>query len=103
LVESQNPDLGRLREIIGKANALSALRSGYSLSKAWEIGIGDQRRFRDSLVKSKEELQQAKATVTTGYRGEPDLMELLEAILAYAHGIKTEMEQLQNKNVGVKQ
>jgi hypothetical protein len=98
VVQSQNPDLGRLREVIGKTNALAALRSGYSLSKAWEIGIGDQQRFRDSLVRSKEELQQAKATVTTGFHGEQDLMDLIEGIIAYVNTIKTEMNQLREKN-----
>jgi hypothetical protein len=100
VVESQNPDLGRLRDVISKPNSLAALRSGYSLVKSWEISVGDDRRFRDALVSGKEELQQAKATVTTGYHGEPDLLELVDGIIAYANGIKEEMTKIQAKNPG---
>ena len=38
LVRTQNPDLNTLRVAISKAPALSALRSGYPLQRAYEIG-----------------------------------------------------------------
>ena len=102
IVQKQNPDLGHLGEVISKPNSLAAIRAGYSLSKSYEISIGDVRRFRDSLVSSKEELQQAKATVTTGYRGESDLIELVDDIIAYASGIKEEMVKIRASASGRK-
>jgi ParB-like chromosome segregation protein Spo0J len=93
IVRSQNPDLNTLREVVGKKNALCALRSGVSLERAYEIGIGDQRRFREALTKAKDDLQQAKATVTTGFRGEQDLSGLMNEIVQYAEALKAEMDQ----------
>lgn len=91
VVRSQNPDLGRLREVISKPPSLAALRTGYSLERAYEISVGDKRRFRNALTSAKEELQQAKATVTTGYTGDEDLFEIISEIMAYASTIKDEM------------
>ena len=97
LVRTQNPDLNILREVIGKPAALSAIRSGLSLERAYEIGTGDKRRFRDSLTRAKEELQQAKGTVTKGYSGEDDLYETIADIELYASKIKEEMEDQRKK------
>jgi hypothetical protein len=93
LVRNQYPDLNTLRDVISKPASLSALRSGYPLARAYEISIGDRRRFRDSLTKAKEELQQAKGTVTTGYAGEQDLSEIMSDILRVASSLEDEMKQ----------
>lgn len=92
VVRTQNPDLNTLREVICKPSSLSALRSGYSLDRSFEIAIGDKRRFRDALTTAKEELQQANGTVVTGYVGEDDLYETMKDILLYAEKIMQEME-----------
>lgn len=91
LVRNQNPDLNTLRVVIGNRASLSALRAGIPLSRAHEIGIGDKRRFRDSLVAAKDDLQQAKATVTTGYSGEEDLHQTICDIEAYTRSLLAEM------------
>jgi hypothetical protein len=91
-VRTQNPDLNRLREVIANSRSLTALRSGLSLDRAYEIGLGDERRFREALVRAKEELQQAKATVTTGYTGQKDLDVLIDEILQILLTIKSEIE-----------
>ena len=91
VVRTQSPDLTRLRNVIGKASALSLLRRGYPLDVAFEDSIGDPRRFREALFAAKEELQKAKATVTTGYAGEEHLVETMEAIVATAQSIAEEM------------
>jgi ParB/Sulfiredoxin domain len=97
LVRTQNPDLGRLREVVSKPASLAALRSGYSLDRAYEISVGDKRRFRNALTSAKEELQQAKATVTTGYTGEEDLFETIKEIMEYARTIIDEMSTKRRK------
>ncbi|MHB2025111.1 MAG: hypothetical protein ACYCPQ_00525 [Elusimicrobiota bacterium] len=97
IVRSQNPDLNRLREVVSKKNSLSGLRSGVSLERAFEIGIGDQRRFREALTRAKDDLQQAKATVTTGYLGEQDLSDTMNEIVQYAEVLKAEMDQRSKK------
>jgi hypothetical protein len=97
IIRTQNPDLNYLREVISKPAALSALRKGYPLSRAHEISIGDKRRFENSITAAKEELQQAKGTVTTGYSGEEDLYEIMNDIQALASKIKEEMELKKSK------
>ncbi|MCX5784599.1 MAG: ParB N-terminal domain-containing protein [Elusimicrobia bacterium] len=100
IVRSQNPDLNLLREVVSRKNALAGLRTGLPLERAFEIGIGDKRRFRESLTRAKEDLQQAKATVTTGYSGEQDLYDTIKDILAYAETIKSEMDAKDGKKAG---
>lgn len=97
IVRSQNPDLNRLREVVGNAAAVAALRAGYSLETAHDISIGDDRRFREALTAAKEELQKAKGTVTTGYAGETDLMEMTDDISLLVASIQSEMVELRGK------
>lgn len=92
VILSQNPDLNHLREILGNTRALASLRKGSSLQRAHEISIGDEQRFKDALATAKEDLQEAKATVTTGYRGERDLAALMDEIQRLASSIEREME-----------
>lgn len=92
VVRKQNPDLQYLREVISRPDSLSALRSGYSLEHAHSIAIGDRRRFRDALTSAKVELQNAKATVTTGYDGEEHLYKMVQDIVRLVETIKEEME-----------
>jgi hypothetical protein len=91
VVRTQNPDLNRLRDVIANPQSLDALRAGYGLDRAHDVSIGDTRRFREALISAKEDLQQAKATVTTGYNGEPELLTVIDDISTYAQSVKTEM------------
>ena len=93
VVRRQNPDLNFLRQVISKPEALAALRSGYSLERSRLVVLGDRKRFRDALTSSKVELQNAKATVTTGYNGEEDLYEIVQDINLLVDTIREEMEK----------
>jgi len=92
IVQTQNPDLNTLRKVISNPESLTALRSGYSLERSVAVAIGDKQRFRNALTSAKVELQNAKATVTTGYSGEEDLYKVLGDILLYAETIRDEMK-----------
>jgi hypothetical protein len=102
VVRSQYPDLNLLREVISNPQSLVALRAGYSLERAHEISIGDARRFREALTRAKEDLQQAKATVTTGYAAEEDLFGVMESIILVSETIKSEMEAKRKRSLIVK-
>ncbi|MBI3986598.1 MAG: hypothetical protein HY343_06745 [Lentisphaerae bacterium] len=93
VVERQNPHLGYLRRVLGNKQALYALRSGISLQRAYEISLGDDRRFQEALVRSKDALQEAKATVTTGYKGEKEMLRVMDGLLDLAHSIADEMHK----------
>lgn len=96
VVRTQFPDLNYLRAVVSAPIALNALRQGYPLERAHEISIGDTKRFREALTSAKEELLQAKATVTTGYHGEPDLFHVAEDILEVAQALNEEMRRRAN-------
>jgi hypothetical protein len=93
VVETQSPDLSHLRDVLGNKQALYALRSGITLKRAWEISLGDSRRFQEALVKAKDALQEAKATVTTGYKGEAETLDDMEGIVELAQSIRDEMSR----------
>lgn len=97
IVRTQNPDLNLLRVALSKPQALAALRAGYSLERAYQIGTGDKVRFRESLTRAKEELQQASATAVTGYAGEKDLLTVMEDLFAVAQKLKLDMEEIRLK------
>jgi hypothetical protein len=92
VVQTQFPDLNNLRGVIGNRAGLSALRSGLPLATALEISIGDDRRFREALTRAAEEMRRAKGTVTTGYKGESDLLETIDDIHVLAESIRQEMQ-----------
>jgi hypothetical protein len=94
LVKRQNPDLGNLRDVISTPNALDALRSGYGLKRSYEISIGDERRFREALSNAKEEIQQARGTVTVGYKGGDAQYEVINDILRVSKSLRNEMEEI---------
>ncbi|MEK6777537.1 MAG: hypothetical protein AABY87_11785 [bacterium] len=93
VVEKQNPHLGYLKRVIGNKQALYALRSGISLQRAHEISLGDDRRFQEAMTRAKDSLQEAKATVTTGYKGEKETLRVMEDILNVAKSISDEMHK----------
>lgn len=95
VIRTQNPDLNTLRAVVSSPSALSALRRGYSLDRAYGVSIGEGERFREAVVTAKEELLQAKATVTTGYNGEPDLLGTMESIVQVTDSILEEMRVIQ--------
>ncbi len=97
VVRTQFPDLNYLRAVVSAPIALHALRRGYPIERAHEISVGDTTRFRESLSSAKEELLQAKATVTTGYNGESDLFHVAEDILEVAQELTEEMRRRSSK------
>lgn len=97
VVEKQNPHLKQLRLVLGNRQSLYALRSGISLERAYEISLGDDRRFQEALVRAKDAMQEAKATVTTGYKGEKDMLEVMEGIINLAQSISDEMHRKTNR------
>jgi len=93
LIRTQNPDLNILRRVISNTRGLAALEAGYSLERAQDTALGDKHRFRDALTRSREDLREAKATVTNGYSGENDLFEIITEIVPVAESIRKEMEE----------
>jgi hypothetical protein len=94
VVQTQNPDLRYLRSVIQDRQALAALRSGISLQRSFSISLGDARRFEDALAQAKDSLQEAKGTVTTGYKGERELLQQMESIQTLGSSVLKEMQEI---------
>lgn len=97
LVETQNPDLRVLDEVIGSKNGLAALRKGLPLKVSRDITEGDERLFRESLVGAKQALQDARGRLLTGYEGETDLLADAEDIRDLATDLHEEMKEKRRK------
>lgn len=94
IVRTQAPDLSHLRFVIGNKQALTALRSGISLARAYAISLGDARRFEEALAQAKDALQEAKGTVSTGYKGNLELLAQMESIVKLTVSLEEEMRQI---------
>lgn len=92
-VESQNPHLRQLDEVLKNKKAVDSLRAGLPLSVALEVSYGDERVFQSALVKAKEQLQKARGTLTTGFHGEAELIRLANDVADLACDLAEEMER----------
>lgn len=92
IIQSQNPDLRRLDEVLKNKQAVAALRKGLTLSISLEISKGDERVFRESLVDAKQNLQKARGTVLTGYDGNHDLYQVAEEIVELSQSVLGDMK-----------
>jgi hypothetical protein len=96
VVESQNPDLRRLDEVLKSREAVAALRDGAELSAAFELTRPPETVFEESLLKAKRELTQARALLTTGYDNSEELLRIAGTIAQLADDIYSEMERKYN-------
>jgi hypothetical protein len=96
LVESQNPDLRRLNEVLKNREGVAALRAGTDLAKAFEISRSPETVFEESLLTAKRELTTARAYLTTGYDKSEALLRIAGTIAELADDIYTEMERKLN-------
>jgi len=97
LVQSQNPDLRNLDEVLQSADGTAALRQGLPLGVSLDISRGDDRLFREALVGAKSALQDARGKLLTGYAGEADLLQTAEDIAELAESILGEMQRLRRQ------
>ncbi|MBM3473363.1 MAG: hypothetical protein FJX75_08860 [Armatimonadetes bacterium] len=81
LIQTQHRDMALLRQAISTPRGVVALEAGLPLRRAFEISVGDDRRFADMLLQAREYLQQAMRLVATGYKGEEDPWRTLTGIL----------------------
>ena len=78
LVQAQYPDLNILRYVISRKEGVDALKAGLDLERAHQVALGDSERFREAMVRAKDDLVLASGTVLLGFKGESDLMTMGE-------------------------
>lgn len=88
LIRSQNPDLKTLDTVLLTNAGVKALRDGLPLTVAHDISQGDERIFRQALQQTKQALQKALGTLTTGYdSSETDMLLIAGDIESLAHDL----------------
>ena len=97
VVESQNPHLRQLNEVLKSREAVAALRAGKELTVAFELSRLPADVFEEALLKSKRELQNARAYMTTGYDGSEDLLHIAETVAEMAEDVYSEMLRKRNR------
>lgn len=96
IIESQNPHLRQLDEVLRDREAVAAIRSGGSLQKAFEISQPPESIFEQSLTNAKMQLTQARAYLSTGYDKSEELLRLAGTIANVADDLYQEMERKRN-------
>lgn len=93
VVESQNPDLWKLNDVLKSREAVAALRDNCDLEQAHELSRSQDAVFEEALLRAKRELLRARATLTTGYDGGKELLKIGGDVANIADDIYTEMER----------
>lgn len=100
LVQSQNPDLRTLDDVLHSRNGVAALRRGLPLRVSQDISKGDSQLLREALVSAKESLQTARGRVLTGYEGQSDLVALADDIVSLSEAISDDLRLAQTRRRG---
>lgn len=101
IIKSQNPDLKYLDEVLQNKEATIALSSGESLSYAYELSRASDALFEENLLAAKRGLQKARAYLTTGYKGEENILRVAGSVAQLADDLYEEMEKV-NKELSQK-
>ncbi len=93
VVQSQNPHLRQLDRVLAHPEAREALRRGQPLALALEAARPATTVFRESLMHSKQSLQQARAMLTTGYDESAELLAIAGEVADLAYDLYQEMHR----------
>ncbi|MCC7291279.1 MAG: ParB-like nuclease domain-containing protein [Phycisphaerales bacterium] len=93
VMQSQNPDLGILDSVLLSPKGVQSLRDGLPLAVSRDAALGDRQLFRGAIHESKQALQRAHATLSTGFDPkDTDMMSLAREIEGLAGDLTKEME-----------
>lgn len=103
VVQSQNPDLRYLDEVLQSSKGVSALRLGMPLEVCLKASRGDERLLREALVAAEQALKAARGYMPTGYNGDKEMLQTARAIHKLAQSITEEMETWERPDGKAKQ
>ena len=90
-VRRQNPDLRHLARALEVQKGIDLLEGGSSLSVALDASLGDAHLFRAALTRAEASARESMRFVSTGFKGEEDLVETGNSLLRQAKSLKTLM------------
>ena len=102
IIQSQNPDLRHLDEVIKKNEAVLALKDGVSLIQAYEISQPKDKTFEQNLLEAKRALQKAQSYLTEGFDGKDEsLLKHAATIAQIADDLYEAMEKKWKSSQGI--
>lgn len=102
IIESQNPDLGNLANVLKSELATMTLEARNDLDEAYEVSVGASKVFMKSLLDAKSDLQKAYANVA-GYEGQEDLIRTAGTIYKLAENLYLTMKSIMDKKSGAEE
>lgn len=81
-------------EVLKSKEAIVALNSGEPLSYAYELSRANDALFEENILNAKKGLQKARAYLTTGYKGEENLLRVAGSVAELADALYEEMEKV---------
>ena len=100
VIKSQNPDLKYLDAVLLSKEATAALYANESLSYAYELSRASDALFEENLLMAKRGLQKARAYLTTGYKGEENILRVAGSVADLADDLYEEMEKVHKEHTG---
>ena len=91
VINSQNPDLKNLGEVLISAPALNKLRAERDLKSAYEWSGARSRQFSEYLIKALTHAEKA-ASVLYSYEADPTLVESGENLVKVSRSILAHMK-----------
>ncbi len=101
LIKTQNPDLKYLDEALQSKEATVALYAGETLAYAYELSRESDALFEENLLTAKRSLQKARAYLTTGYKGEENILRVAGSVAQLADDLYEEMDKV-NKELTIR-
>jgi len=98
IVQSQNPDLRYLDEVLQSGKGVAALRLDMPLDVCLKLSRGDERLLREALVAAEQALKEARGYMPTGYTGDKETLQTAKVVHKLAMSIKEEMETWHETN-----
>lgn len=93
VIESQNPDLKRLNNILQKRESIEALRSKNDLNIAFDLSLEGSDVLYSSLVEAKVALQKAMSKVSY-YQGDIEILKIAGTVANTADSLYNNMENI---------
>lgn len=96
VIKSQNPDLRNLETALQSSAGIDALRAGLPLETARDASLGDERLFREALVKAKARMEDAHGKCVTGYDKSQEMYDMADDIHRLASNLLDTMDSMRS-------
>lgn len=92
-IQTQNPHLRQLNDVVANREALNALRDGFSLDFAFDAAQPSSELFEKSLLAARRHLEKARGLLSTGDDGSEELLRTAGTVANLADDLYDEMER----------